>query len=95
MGACDGVELGNLTRLLEKIRPAVDAVPFPSDPVSRTSADPDVVGAVARENVRRGITTIFEQSSVLREMQEAGAIDVVGGMYCVSTGLVEFPTTAS
>ena len=92
MGACDGVELGNLTGLLEKIRPAVDTVRSPSDPVPRTSADPEFVGAVARENVRRGIRAIFEHSSVLREMQAAGAIDVVGGMYCVSTGLVEFPT---
>ena len=92
MGACDRLELGNLTGLLEKIRPAVDTVLLASDPVSRTSADPEFVDAVARENVRRGIKAIFEQSSVLREMQAAGAIDVVGGMYCVSTGLVEFPT---
>jgi carbonic anhydrase len=94
MGACDGVELGNLTGLLKKIHPAVDTVLLRTDPVSRTSADPEFVGAVARENVRRGIKAISEGSSVLREMQEAGAIDVVGGMYCVSTGLVEFPTTA-
>jgi carbonic anhydrase len=95
MGACDGVELGNLTGLLKKIRPAADNVLIPSDPALRTSAHPEFVGAVARENVRRGIKTIFEQSSVLREMQTAGAIDIVGGMYCVSTGLVEFPTPAS
>jgi carbonic anhydrase len=95
MGACDGVELGNLTGLLEKIRPAVDSVPLPSDPVLRTSANQEFVDAVAHENVKRGIETILEQSSVLREMQADGAIDVVGGMYCVSTGSVELSTPAS
>jgi carbonic anhydrase len=95
MGACDGVELGHLTGLLEKIRPAVDGVPNPSDPSSRTSADAGFVDAVARENVSRGIKTILERSSVLHEMQAAGAIDVVGGMYDVGSGEVEFLTTPS
>jgi carbonic anhydrase len=95
MGACDGVELGHLTGLLEKISPAVDAVPLPSDSASRTSADPDFVDAVARENVRQAVATILDQSSVLREMHESGEIDVVGGMYCVATGVVEFETSAS
>ena len=95
MGACDGVELGHLTGLLEKIRPAVDAVPHPSDPSSRTSADAGFVDAVARENVRRGIKTISERSDVLQEMQAAGAIDVVGGMYDVGNGAVEFLTAPS
>jgi len=95
MGACDGVELGHLTGLLTKIRPVVETVTLPSDQASRTSADSAFVDAVARENVRRGAATILNQSSVLREMHEAGAIDVVGGMYCVSTGSVEFSNTAS
>jgi carbonic anhydrase len=95
MGACDGVELGHLTGLISKIRPAVEAVPLPSDPVSPASADPEIVDAVARENVRLAVATILDQSSVLREMHAAGDIDVVGGMYCVSTGMVEFETSAS
>lgn len=94
-GACDGVELGNLTGLLQKIDPAVEAVVSPTDPASRTSADPEFVEAVARENVQRGIDAILEQSSVLYEMQADGAIEIVGGMYCVSTGLVDFENTAS
>ena len=93
-GACDGVELGHLTGLLGKIRVAADAVPVPSDPASRTSANAEFVTAVAHENVRRGVAAILDQSSVLSEMHAAGAIDVIGGMYCVSTGLVEFETSA-
>ena len=91
IGACDGLELENLTGLLERIRPAADNVLVPSDPALRTSAHPAFVGAVAHENVKRGIKAIFEQSGVLREMQTAGDIDIVGGMYCVSSGMVEFP----
>jgi carbonic anhydrase len=93
MGACDGVELGHLTGLLQKICPAVDAVSQPSDSASRNSANPGFVEAVARENVRLGVSTILDQSSVLRDMQAAGAIDVVGGMYSLATGLVDFETS--
>lgn len=92
IGACDRVELGHLTGLLEKIHPAVDTVLSSADPASRTSADAEFVDAVTRENVRRGINAILERSPVLREMQAAGDIDIAGGMYCVSTGLVEFTT---
>jgi carbonic anhydrase len=95
-GACDGVELGNLTYLLDKIGPAVDAVALRSDWESRTTAhDPDFVDAVARENVRQAVATILGQSSVLREMHEEGEIDVVGAMYSVATGAVAFETPAS
>jgi carbonic anhydrase len=94
-GACDGVELGHLTRLLEKIRPSVDAMSPASVLASPPSEDLKFVGAVALENVRRGVAAILDQSKVLREMYETGDIDVVGGMYCVSTGLVEVTTRAS
>lgn len=90
MGACDGVELGHLTGLLQKIRPAVEAVRDPIDPASRTAANADFVEAVARENVRSTVEAISERSSVLREMKVAGAIDIVGGFYDVTIGAVEF-----
>jgi len=86
-GSCDEVELGHLTGLLDKIRPAVA---HRSDPASGTSSEPEFVDAVARENVRLGVESILDQSSVLREMHAAGEIDVVGGMYSVSSGSVEF-----
>jgi carbonic anhydrase len=95
-GACDGVELGNLTYLLDKISPAVEAVTLRSDSASRTTSDdPDFVDAVARENVRQAVAAILGDSSVLYEMHEAGEIDVVGAMYCVAKGTVEFDTSAA
>ena len=89
-GACDDVELGLLTGMLKKIQPAVDAVPTPSEKKDRCSANPGFVDAVARENVRRSVEEIAERSEVLRELRDEGSIKIVGGMYDVETGAVEF-----
>ncbi len=93
-GACDGVELGHLTGMLAKIKPAVAAVPHPIDPAERTSKNPEFVDAVARENVRRQVAAIPERSEVLRKLRDAGKIDVVGGLYDIATGEVEFVSAA-
>lgn len=88
-GACDDVRLGHLTGLLEKLKPAVAAsahdVPGPHD-----SRNPDFVQQVATTNVKLTAAQIRARSTVLREMLDAGQIDVVGGMYDVETGVVEF-----
>jgi len=89
-GACDDVELGNLTALLRKIRPAVDAVVDPADPEERSSGNEKFVESVARENVRRAVAGISERSSVLRSMRANDAIDIVGGMHDITSGEVEF-----
>jgi len=89
-GACDEVELGLLTGMLKKIKPAVDAVPTPTNPVERSSTNAEFVDSVARENVRRSVDGILEQSDVLGEMSDAEGIKVIGGMYSVETGEVEF-----
>ena len=88
-GACDGVELGHLTGMLAKIKPAVAAVPHPIDPAERTSKNPKFVDAVSRENVRRQVAAIPERSDVLKKLREAGKIDIVGGLYDIETGEVE------
>lgn len=93
-GACDGVELGHLTGLLQKIRPAVDAVSRRCDPELRTGKNEDFVQAAARENVLRAVAGIPEQSSVLRDMKAKGAIDVVGGLHDITSGKVEFLSPA-
>ncbi len=89
-GACDNVELGHLTGMLKKIQPAIEAVPTPSEPSERTSSNEGFVDAVARENARRSVAGIAKRSDVLRTMLESGSIDIVGGMYDIKTGKVEF-----
>ena len=89
-GACDNVELGLLTGMLEKIQPAVNAVTSPADAADRTSANPDFVADVARTNVLRNVAGVTSRSEVLREMAESGSIQIVGGMHDLASGAVEF-----
>ncbi len=86
-GACDGVELGNLTALLRKIKPAVintDVTAF--DPQDGYA----FVNAVAEKNVHHVMAEIRQASTILDEMVGNGEIGIVGGMYDVETGRVEF-----
>lgn len=84
-GACDDAKLGNLTLLLDKLKPAVDGVPT-SQGVVRNSTNAAFVDAVALKNVELTIANIKEKSPVLNEMFEKGEIDIVGAMYDVKTG---------
>ena len=88
-GACDKAELGNLTQLLEKITPAVDAVETPEG-TDRSSANAAFVDAVAAKNVEFTLAKIRENSSVLNEMLEANEIEIIGAMYDVASGKVSF-----
>lgn len=87
-GACDHVELGYLSGLLKKIQPAVDAETTITE--NRTSSNGTFVEEVARINVEQTVQEILNKSSVLRELVESGQIGVIGGMYDVSSGNVEF-----
>jgi len=87
-GAVDNVQMGNLTGLLARIKPAIDTVP--SDVSPRTSKNSEFVDQVAEANVRLVMRLIREQSSILREMIEKGQVGLVGGMYDLSTGQVRF-----
>lgn len=89
-GACDGAELGNLTSMLNKIRPAVNAVHEPADKSQRNSGNIDFVNTVAKKNVEMSIQRILNESAVLQEMVDDGNIKIIGGMYNISSGEVTF-----
>ncbi|MCL6274114.1 carbonic anhydrase family protein [Muricauda sp. 2012CJ35-5] len=89
-GACDDAKMGNLTELLSKIKPAVNAVAEPSDASARTSANIDFVNNVAETNVRLTMDNIRTQSPVLKEMEDNGEILIVGGMYDINNGVVSY-----
>jgi carbonic anhydrase len=86
-GACDDVRMGNLTALLNKIRPAVDDVRGSG---SGTGADPEFVERVAGRNVELAMQQITQRSPILKEMVDSKSIGIVGGMYDVQTGVVAF-----
>lgn len=89
-GACDDAKLGNLTSMLGKIMPAVEGVAEPADKDQRNSSNIDFVNEVAKKNVHLSIARILDESPVLAEMEKAGEISIVGGMYNIHTGKVEF-----
>lgn len=86
-GACDHVRLGNLTKLINKLEPAVEATQMDGD---RSSKNAEFVEAVAKNNVMLTMNNIRKNSEVLREMLDKGEIGLVGAMYSVETGEVEF-----
>lgn len=86
-GACDHAELGNLTQMLEKIAPAVNAIETAPD-VDRSSKNLEFVNQVAEKNVEFTIENIKSQSPVLNEMLQNNEIKIVGAMYDVKTGMV-------
>lgn len=89
-GACDHARLGNLTALINKIEPAVEAVTEPKDESLRNSKNIDFVNEVAKKNVLMTIDNIRSSSPVLAEMETNGEIKVIGGMYDIKTGDVNF-----
>ena len=89
-GACDRVELGNLTHLIRQITPAVEAVKEPADETERSSKNLDFVNAVAKENVLQTIQNIRDKSPILKNLEELGTLEIVGGMYDIANGKVTF-----
>lgn len=87
-GACDHVEMGNLTGLLSKIRPAVDDEQSTKD--DRNSSNTEFVEKVASINVRRTVHSILERSTILKDLIEAGQIGIIGGMHDITSGKVDF-----
>ena len=89
-GAVDDAKMGNLTILLSRIRAAVEAVPEPTDAPSRTSQNAAFVNTVAEKNVALTIENIRQRSSVLRGMEAAEEIKIVGAMYDIADGQVHW-----
>ncbi|MEM6686019.1 MAG: carbonic anhydrase family protein [Bacteroidota bacterium] len=89
-GACDHARLGNLTALINKIEPAVEAVAEPADESLRNSKNIEFVNNVAIKNVEMTIENIRKQSPVLADMERDEDIKIVGGMYDISDGKVTF-----
>ena len=87
-GACDHVEMGNLTALLSKIRPAVDDEETITQ--NRNSNNAEFVEKVSVINVKRTVKSILQRSPILKEMIEKGEIGNVGGTHDITTGQVTY-----
>jgi carbonic anhydrase len=87
-GACDHVEMGNLTALLSKIQPAV--YDEKTETENRNSGNSEFVEKVAAINVRRTVTAIMQRSPIIRDMIVRGEIGIIGGNHDIATGEVAF-----
>ncbi len=88
-GACDNAKLGNLTGLLDKLKPAITQVET-DDGIDRSSKNTVFVNDVALKNIEITIQDIKNKSDVLNEMYKNKEIDIIGTMYDIKTGTVEF-----
>ncbi len=85
-GACNHVELGNLTGLLEKVQPAIEKVKSQG----KETANPEFIEAVAHANTMHTMEEVLRRSPILKEMYENGEIGIAAGYYSVETGEVKF-----
>src|SRR5580704_5356491 len=86
-GAIDDVELGNLTGLLARIKPAIPRTKFEGE---KSSTNPAYVDAVALTNVRVAVENTRRRSPVLEDLEKKGSIQITGAMYNLANGVVEF-----
>lgn len=88
IGACNHVKLGNLTTLLNKIQPAIDSET--TFTLNRNGSNLEFVNKVSEQNVFLTIERIQKESPLIAELETAGKIKIVGGLYDVETGIVNF-----
>ncbi len=89
-GACDHVEMGNLTELLAKLQPAIYQERTVTEPDQRTSKNREFVENVARINVIRSVQSIVDRSFILEQLIEEEKIGLIGAMHDLDSGMVEF-----
>ena len=88
ISACNNVEVGHLSILLRKIRPAIEReVTIIKE---RNGNNANFVNNVCINNVNQSIKQIREQSIILKDMENSGDILIIGGLYRVETGVVDF-----
>ncbi len=85
--AIDNVELGNLTGLLNKIKPAIDSTQFDGE---KSGKNEKYVDAVAKNNVKHTIDEIRKNSEIINKLEKEGKIIIVGSMYNLNGGKVDF-----
>ncbi len=89
-GACDHLEMGNLTELLSKIQPAVYQETLTTQPDKRNSSNAVFVRNVTGLNVKRSVQSIVNRSYILEQLIEKGEIAIIGAVHNLETGQVDF-----
>lgn len=90
ISACNNLEVGHMTSLLKKIKPAIESEIFTITPSERNGNNVSFVNNVCINNVNHTIKQIRQQSHILRNLENQGDIIITGGLYSVETGVVKF-----
>lgn len=88
VGACNHVEMGNLTTLLKKVQPAIEKEIVTKE--NRDGSNASFVNNVTSLNVQLTIDRIRKESPIVAELEQEGKIKIIGGLYDVETGKVDF-----
>jgi carbonic anhydrase len=88
ISACNNVEIGHITTLLKKIKPAIESESLTK--TNRNGTNVSFVNNVCINNIKHTITQIREQSEIIKNLELNGDIIITGGLYRVETGAVEF-----
>ncbi|MBK0403476.1 carbonic anhydrase [Adhaeribacter sp. BT258] len=88
IGACNHVEIGNITTLLQKVNPAIALETQTTE--NRTGSNTPFVNRVTENNVHLTMARVRKESPILAEMERQGEIRIIGGLYDVETGKVDF-----
>ena len=89
-GACDHIELGNLTELLSKIQPAIYQETITTEPDKRNSGNASFIENVSTINLKRSVKIIVDRSYILEQMIENGEAAIIGAKHNLESGQVEF-----
>lgn len=87
--AINNFKLGSITGLLDKIQPSVHSAKS-SFAGEKTSSNPAFVETVCMENIIQGVRSIRSLSPILNELEANGTIRILGGVYDMNTGIVDF-----
>jgi len=83
--ACDGIEVGHITGLINNIKPAITKTKIDGD---NTSVNKKYINDVAKTNVQLTIERIREKSDIIHSLEQEGRIRIVGAYYNLDLGEV-------
>ncbi|MGP1717813.1 MAG: carbonic anhydrase [Methylophilus sp.] len=88
--ACDDFKDGHIGEIINLIKPAIRHEKTVADPAQRNSKNPDFVEKINELSVRYQIDTIIRSSDIVDDMIQSKQIAIVGAIYDISTGKVNF-----
>jgi carbonic anhydrase len=88
--ACDDFKDGHIGEIINLIKPSIRHEKTVADPDQRNSKNADFVEKIGTLNVKYQIDTIIRCSDIVDDMLQTKQIGIVGAIYDIATGKVNF-----